>query len=195
MNEYSNIINRNGRVPSDYIGIMFNGDMGVYRKSTIKALKKRNVEKTVIKAVRAADGDLAISKILIKEDLFDVLVDIFNVTDARTAVLDYIETLDDQVADECKAELNGIKGEIANAASQVDKNSDYAAAVVKFDKKINEICDAAHEKLKSIHSSTAKEVYSKYHDACERKLKALKKQIKDMEEESKKLNAIIKRIN
>ena len=56
--KYPSIENKNGQAPKQYIGIMFNGDQGVYRKATVKALKKSGAPKTLISAVKKADGDL-----------------------------------------------------------------------------------------------------------------------------------------
>ena len=89
--KYPCIVNRSGQAPREYIGIMYNGDQGVYKRTTIKALKNSGASKACIDAVKAADGDLEISKILIESDQMDVLVDVFNTTDSSTAVWDYVD--------------------------------------------------------------------------------------------------------
>lgn len=193
--KYPCIVNRSGKIPSKYIGIMFNGDQGVYRKATVKALKKAGVEKTLINAVKTADGDLAISKILIEADLFDVLVNVFNGTDARTAVFDFIDNLDDSVVDEFKTDLSNIEADFSKTVSQLGKDPDIDAVLAEIDKRIDERCTTACKKLTDIHEDTAKTVLVKYHEACAEKLQELNKEMQDLNDEKKRLEAIIQKIS
>ena len=75
----------------------------------MKALKKAGASKECISAVKATDGDLAIAKILIEADLFDILLEVFNSSDSRTVVMDYIENLYYSVVDEAKGDFSDIE--------------------------------------------------------------------------------------
>ena len=193
--KYPCIVNRSGQTPKYYIGIMFNGDQGVYRKATVKALKKSGASKTHINAVKAADGDLAISKILIEADLFDVLVDVFKDTDSRTAVLDYIDGLYSSIVDESITDLSSITVEFSKTASSLSQTTDIHTVLTEVDKCIDEHVVSVCKKLEDIHEETAKAVLRKYHEACARKLQKLEKEIQDMKDEKKRLEAIIQKIN
>lgn len=193
--KYPSIVNRSGQAPREYIGIMFNGDQGVYRKATVKALKKYGASKANINAVKAADGDLAISRILIEADLFDVLVDVFNDMDSRTVVLDYIDSLYSSIVDEFKADSSSIEVNFSKTVSQLSKAPDIHAIIAETDKSIDERAVSAYKKLEDIHEGTAKAVLEKYREACARKLKKLEKEIHDIQDEQKRMESIIIKIS
>ena len=193
--KYPCIVNRSGQAPKEYIGIMFNGDQGVYRKATVKALKKAGASKECISAVKAADGDLAIAKILIEADLFDVLLEVFNSSDSRTVVMDYIENLYYSVADEAKSDFSDIESVFSKTVGQLGTDPDIKAVIAEVDdtiqKRMEVICKKAHD----IHEGTAKTVLEKYNEARKRKIEKLKKEIRTLQEEQDKMNAIIQKIS
>lgn len=193
--KYPCIINRSGYVPKEYIGIMFNGDQGVYRKATIKALKKAGESKERINAVKATDGDLEISKILIEADLYDILVEVFNPVDSRTAVMDYIDNLYSSVVGESKATFSKVEFDFSKTVSQLGKDPDIHAVITEVDETIENRAEDFYKRLEDIHEETAKTILEKYHEACKRKLEKLKKEIWEIEEEQERLKAIIKKIS
>ena len=73
----------------NYIGIPFNGDCHIYKKGVIKALVKCNDE-SITKAVLEAESDFEIAKILLKNHLYDILIDEFNCIDIRVCIDEYI---------------------------------------------------------------------------------------------------------
>ena len=169
--KYPCSVNRSEQVPNHYSGIMFNGDQDVYRKAIVNALKKAGVEEALITAVKTAEGDLAISKILIEADQFDVLVNVFDGTDARTAVFYYVKSLRDNVVDEFKADLVNIKSDFSKIVKNLDKNPDIDAALTGIDRCINECYATAFKKFDAIDEDIAKSVFQKYHEACAKKLR------------------------
>lgn len=196
--KYPCIINRSGKSPKEYIGIMFNGDQGVYRKETAKFLKKSGASKELIKAVKAAKGDLELSRILIEANQYDALVNVFNSTDSRTAILDYLDELYQGVVGGAKIGFSHLEEEISKVASKLNKNadsSDIDAAIAEFDKSIQARAELACKKLETIHNETAKNVIEKYHAACERKLKKLKEEIQAIQDEKERLGQIIQKIS
>lgn len=192
-NQYPYIVNRGEIHENRYIGIMYNGDQRVYRKATVKALKKEGAEKSLIKAVKAADGDLAISRTLIEADRFDILVDVFTPTDARTAVWDYIESSRDDIVNDFKDDMSNLEKSIAKTASNLSKDADHAVVLDEIDKSIDEQCEAALEKL-GVCNETAKEVLRKYHEACVNKLKELNKERQKLLAEKKRLEALLSKV-
>lgn len=145
--KYPCIVNRSGQAPKEYIGIMFNGDQGVYRKATVKALKKDGASKECISAVKAADGDLAIAKILIEADLFDILLEVFNSSDSRTVVMDYIENLYYSVVDEAKGDFSDIESYFSKTVSQLGKDPDIHAVIAEVDDAIQERVEVLCKRL------------------------------------------------
>lgn len=193
--KYPCIVNRSGQAPKEYIGIMFNGDQGVYRKATVKALKKAGASKECISAVKAADGDLAIAKILIEADLFDILLEVFNSSDSRTVVMDYIENLYYSVVDEAKGDFSDIESYFSKTVSQLGKDPDIHAVIAEVDDAIQERVEVLCKKAHDIHEETAKTVLEKYNEARKRKIEKLKKEIRTLQEEQDKMNAIIQKIS
>lgn len=193
LQKYPCIENTNGEASKEYIGILFNGDQGVYRKETIKFLKKLRASKDLISAVKAADGDLTISKILIEAEQFDVLVNVFNGTDSRTVILDYLDELYQGAVKETEITLSCMEEEFSNTVSQLGKNSDINDTIAVIDKSIEEQTEVVCKKLEYIHNKTAKSVIEKYHEACKRKLKKLKEEIQKIQDEKKRLEAIIQK--
>lgn len=193
--KYPCIVNRSGQAPKEYIGIMFNGDQGVYRKATVKALKKAGASKECISAVKAADGDLAIAKILIEADLFDILLEVFNSSDSRTVVMDYIENLYYSVVDEAKGDFSDIESHFSKTVSQLGKDPDIHAVIAEVDEAIQERVEVLCKKAHDIHEETAKTVLEKYNEARKRKIEKLKKEIRTLQEEQDKMNAIIQKIS
>lgn len=193
--KYPCIVNRSGMIPKEYIGIMFNGDCGVYRKETVKALKKFGASKELIRAVKAADGDLAISTILIEADQFDVLVNVFNDTDSRTAVLDYMDELYQSVVSEAKNDFSSMEKDFSKMLSHLGENPDIDAIIKATDEEIDTQTEELVKKMISIHDETGKSVIRKYHEACERKLKKLKEEIQKIEDEQQRLKAVISKIS
>lgn len=193
--KYPCIVNRSGQAPKEYIGIMFNGDQGVYRKATVKALKKAGASKECISAVKAADGDLAIAKILIEADLFDILLEVFNSSDSRTVVMDYIENLYYSVVDEAKGDFSDIESHFSKTVSQLGKDPDIHAVIAEVDEAIQERVEVLCKKAHDIHEETAKTVLEKYNEARKRKIEKLKKEIRKLQEEQDKMNAIIQKIS
>lgn len=189
--KYPCIVNRSGQAPKEYIGIMFNGDQGVYRKATVKALKKAGASKECISAVKAADGDLAIAKILIKADLFDILVEVFNISDSRTVVMDYIENLYYSVVEEAKGDFSDIESYFSKTVSQLGKKTDIHAVIAEVDEAIHEQVEVICKKVRDIHEETAKTVLEKFYEACKRKREKLKKEIQTLQEEQDKMRLII----
>lgn len=192
--KYPCIVNRSGQAPKEYIGIMFNGDQGVYSKATVKALKKAGASKEYISAVKAADGDLAIAKILIEADLFDILLEVFNSSDSRTVVMDYIENLYYSVVDEAKGDFSDIESYFSKTVSQLGKDPDIHAVIAEVDEAIQERVEVLCKKAYDIHEETAKTVLEKFHGARKRKLEKLKKEIQTLQEEQDKMQAIIQKI-
>lgn len=190
-NEYPCIINRSQIAPKDYIGIMYNGDQGVYRKATVKALKKAGTSKECIKAVRAADGDLEISKILIEADLFDILVDVFNLSDSRTAVFDYIDNLYLSIVDEAEVEFANFEIDFSKTVSQLGENPDISKVLSKVDGEIQNRTEVLCEKLEDIHQTTARTILEKFQEACKRKLAKLKKELQEVQEEKRRLEKML----
>lgn len=193
--KYPCIVNRSGQAPKEYIGIMFNGDQGVYRKATVKALKKAGASKECISAVKAADGDLAIAKILIEADLFDILLEVFNSSDSRTVVMDYIENLYYSVVDEANGDFSDIESYFSKTVSQLGKDPDIHAVIAEVDDAIQERVEVLCKKAHDIHEETAKTVLEKYNEARKRKIEKLKKEIRTLQEEQDKMNAIIQKIS
>ncbi|MBE5806359.1 MAG: hypothetical protein E7313_06635 [Clostridiales bacterium] len=173
--KYPCIVNRSGQAPKEYIGIMFNGDQGVYRKATVKALKKAGTSKEYISAVKAADGDLAIAKILIEADL--------------------IENLYFSVVDEAKGDFSDIESSFSKTVSQLGKDPDIHAVIAEVDEAIQERVEVLCKKAYDIHEETEKTVLEKFHEACKRKLEKLKKEIQTLQEEQDKIKAIIQKIS
>lgn len=193
--KYPCIVNRSGQAPKEYIGIMFNGDQGVYRKATVKALKKAGASKECISAVKAADGDLAIAKILIEADLFDVLLEVFNSSDSRTVVMDYIENLYYSVVDEAKSDFSDIESVFSKTVGQLGTDPDIKAVIAEVDDTIQKRMEVLCKKAHDIHEGTAKTVLEKYNEARKRKIEKLKKEIRTLQEEQDKMNAIIQKIS
>lgn len=193
--KYPCIVNRSGQAPKEYIGIMFNGDQGVYRKATVKALKKAGASKECISAVKAADGDLAIAKILIEADLFDVLLEVFNSSDSRTVVMDYIENLYYSVVDEAKSDFSDIESGFSKTVGQLGTDPDIKAVIAEVDDTIQKRMEVLCKKAHDIHEGTAKTVLEKYNEARKRKIEKLKKEIRTLQEEQDKMNAIIQKIS
>lgn len=193
--KYPCIVNRSGQAPKEYIGIMFNGDQGVYRKATVKALKKAGASKECISAVKAADGDLAIAKILIEADLFDVLLEVFNSSDSRTVVMDYIENLYYSVVDEAKSNFSDIESVFSKTVGQLGTDPDIKAVIAEVDDTIQKRMEVLCKKAHDIHEGTAKTVLEKYNEARKRKIEKLKKEIRTLQEEQDKMNAIIQKIS
>ena len=193
--KYPCIVNRSGQAPKEYIGIMFNGDQGVYRKATVKALKKAGASNECISAVKAADGDLAIAKILIEADLFDILLEVFNSSDSRTVVMDYIENLYYSVVDEAKGDFSDIESYFSKTVSQLGKEPDIHAVITEVDEAIQERVEILCKKAHDIHEETAKTVLEKFHEARKRKLEKLKKEIQTLQEEQDKMARIIQKIS
>lgn len=193
--KYPCIVNRSGQAPKEYIGIMFNGDQGVYRKATVKALKKAGASKECISAVKAADGDLAIAKILIEADLFDILLEVFNSSDSRTVVMDYIENLYYSVVDEAKGDFSDIESYFSKAVGQLGTDPDIKAVIAEVDDTIQKRMEVLCKKAHDIHEGTAKTVLEKYNEARKRKIEKLKKEIRTLQEEQDKMNAIIQKIS
>lgn len=193
--KYPCIVNRSGQAPKEYIGIMFNGDQGVYRKATVKALKKAGTSKECISAVKAADGDLAIAKILIEADLFDVLLEVFNSSDSRTVVMDYIENLYYSVVDEAKSDFSDIESSFSKTVGQLGTDPDIKAVIAEVDDTIQKRMEVLCKKAHDIHEGTAKTVLEKYNEARKRKIEKLKKEIRTLQEEQDKMNAIIQKIS
>lgn len=193
--KYPCIVNRSGQAPKEYIGIMFNGDQGVYRKATVKALKNAGASKECISAVKAADGDLAIAKILIEADLFDILLEVFNSSDSRTVVMDYIENLYYSVVDEAKGNFSDIESYFSKTVSQLGKEPDIHAVITEVDEAIQERVEILCKKAHDIHEENAKTVLEKFHEARKRKLEKLKKEIQTLQEEQDKMARIIQKIS
>lgn len=193
--KYLCIVNRSGQAPKEYIGIMFNGDQGVYRKATVKALKKAGASKECISAVKAADGDLAIAKILIEADLFDILLEVFNSSDSRTVVMDYIENLYYSVVDEAKGDFSDIESYFSKTVGQLGTDPDIKAVIAEVDDTIQKRMEVLCKKAHDIHEGTAKTVLEKYNEARKRKIEKLKKEIRTLQEEQDKMNAIIQKIS
>lgn len=193
--KYPCIVNRSGQAPKEYIGIMFNGDQGVYRKATVKALKKAGASKECISAVKAADGDLAIAKILIEADLFDILLEVFNSSDSRTVVMDYIENLYYSVVDEAKGDFSDIESYFSKTVGQLGTDPDIKAVIAEVDDTIQKRMEVLCKKAHDIHEGTAKTVLEKYNEARKRKIEKLKKEIRTLQEEQDKMNAIIQKIS
>ena len=193
--KYPCIVNRSGQAPKEYIGIMFNGDQGVYRKATVKALKKSGASKEYISAVKAADGDLAIAKILIEANLFDILVEVFNNSDSRTVVMDYIENLYFSVVEEAKGDFSDIEAYFSKTVSQLGKEPDIHAVIAGVDEAIQKRVEILCQKSYDLHKETAKAVLEKYYEACKRKLENLKMEIQTLQEEQDKMEAIIQKIS
>lgn len=193
--KYPCIVNRSGQAPKEYIGIMFNGDQGVYRKATVKALKKAGASKECISAVKAADGDLAIAKILIEADLFDILLEVFNSSDSRTVVMDYIENLYYSVVDEAKGDFSDIESYFSKTVGQLGTDPDIKAVIAEVDDTIQKRMEVLCKKAHDIHEGTAKTVLEKYNEARKRKIEKLKKKIRTLQEEQDKMNAIIQKIS
>lgn len=187
------IVNKSGIHENHYIGIFYNGDQRVYRKATVKALKKSGAEKKLIKAVKAADGDLKISRLLIEADCFDVLVDVYSYTDARTAIWDYIENILGEVVDEYSEDLAEIEKSFSKSVVNLSKNADKEAVLAEIDKCIDSQCLIACEKL-GLSNEAAKEVLAKYYDACNNKLKELNKERQRILTEKKRLEGILSKI-
>ena len=190
--KYPCIVNKNAQ--NKYIGIMFNGDQGIYRKETVRALKKAGVQKELIKDVKKADGDLTISRILIKADLYDVLVNVFNCMDARTAILDYIDSLDEGVVNKFKSDLSDLEGDLSKMTSVLNKEPDLEFMLFAIDKRISDKCITACESLMTIHQEITKAVITKYQEACKRKLQRLNEEIQSIQEETEKLERLILKI-
>ena len=193
--KYPCIVNRSGQAPKEYIGIMFNGDQGVYRKATVKALKKAGASKECISAVKAADGDLAIAKILIEADLFDILLEVFNSSDSRTVVMDYIENLYYSVVDEANGDFSDIESYFSKTVGQLGTDPDIKAVIAEVDDTIQKRMEVLCKKAHDIHEGTAKTVLEKYNEARKRKIEKLKKEIRTLQEEQDKMNAIIQKIS
>jgi hypothetical protein len=189
--KYPCIFSKSGQLPKEYIGIMYNGDQGVYRKATIKALKKAGESKEIIKAVKAADGDLETSKILIEADLFDILVDVFNISDSRTAVWDYIDNLYQSVVDEANTEFSSITADFTKLVSELDGEPDIQAILAENDKTIVNRTEELLKKLFDLHEETAKTVYQKYQEALKKHLDKLKKELQAIRAEKARLEALI----
>ncbi len=192
--KYPCIVNTSGQAPKEYIGIMFNGDQGVYRKATVKALKRAGASKKHISAVKAANGDLAIAKILIEADLYDVLVEVFSTVDSRTVVMDYIDNLYFGVV-ESVSDFSDIKVDFFKTVSQLGKEPDIDAVIAEVDENIEDRVAVACKKLKDIHEETAKTVLEKYHKACKERLKKMREEIQEIQEKQTKLKASIQKIS
>ena len=187
------IENKGGIHRNHYIGIFYNGDQRVYRKATVRALKKGGDKKTLIKAVKAADGDLEISRLLIEADRFDVLVDVFSHTDARTAVWDYIENILGDVVDEYSSDLANIEKSFSETIRNFSEDADKEAVLAEYDKCIDNQCLLVCKEL-GITNDAAKEVLKKYQVACTNKLKEINKERQRLIAEKKRLEAIISKI-
>ena len=187
--KYPCIVNRSGQAPREYIGIMYNGDQGVYKRATIKALKNSGASKACIDAVKAADGDLEISKILIESDQMDVLVDVFNTTDSSTAVWDYVDELYSSVADvDTEALASKL---VSKAVSRLGKDANIKDVLAEVDKAIIEQTDKMLDELKERHEKNAKIVLKKFQEARKKKLQRLKEEIQAIQEEKKRLEELM----
>ena len=187
--KYPCIVNRSGQAPREYIGIMYNGDQGVYKRATIKALKNSGASKACIDAVKAADGDLEISKILIESDQMDVLVDVFNTTDSSTAVWDYVDELYSSVADvDTEALASKL---VSKAVSRLGKDANIKDVLAEVDRAIIEQTDKMLDELKERHEKNAKIVLKKFQEARKKKLQRLKEEIQAIQEEKKRLEELM----
>lgn len=193
--KYPSIVNKSGQIPQEYIGIIFNGDRGIYRKKVLKALRRSKAPKELLKAAKTAEGDLAISRCLIEADQFDVLVNIFNKMDARTAVMDYIQGLYDDAIHDTESNLCNVMTEFSNSVNKSAKTQDIDTVLADIDKKIENQIEAACKKVTDIHTKTAKEILTKYHEACERKLEKIRKEIQDIQAEQRRLEEIIDKMS
>lgn len=189
--KYPCIFSKSGQLPKEYIGIMYNGDQGVYRKATIKALKKAEASKEIIKAVKAAEGDLETSKILIEANLFDILVDVFNISDSRTAVWDYIDNLYQSVVDDADTEFSDIITDFKKSVSELGEEPDIPAILAEFDETVQKRSEELCQKLFDMHEETAITVLQKYREACKKRLEKLRKKIQAIQEEKARLEAYI----
>ena len=181
--KYPSIVNRSGQAPREYIGIMFNGDQGVYRKATVKALKKYGASKANINAVKAADG-------VDPEDYSLVRLG----KAGRTRHMGIRPTVRGSVMNPNDHPHGGGEGR-SKTVSQLSEAPDIHAIIAETDKSIDERAVSAYKKLEDIHEGTAKAVLEKYREACARKLKKLEKEIHDIQDEQKRMESIIIKIS
>lgn len=180
--KYPTAVNKAG-APKEYIGIVFNGDVQVYRKATLKALKKEKGKESekLIKEVKAAEGDLEISKLLIEADRYDILIDVFNATDCRTAIFDYIANKYQSVADRQRTMMEKHVEKMVRIVETYGKDADSERLLEEIDRQIDQDTCEALEELKILHEDTASQVFTKYHDALVAKLEELRKMQKEFE--------------
>lgn len=145
--------------------------------------------------MKATDGDLAIAKILIQADLFDILLEVFNGSDSRTVVMDYIENLYYSVVYEAKGDFSDIESYFSKTVSQLGKKPDIHAVITEVDEAIQERVEVLCKKARDIHEETAKTVLEKFHEARKRKLEKLKKEIQTLQEEQdKRFKQVLKKL-
>lgn len=194
-NKYPTAVNRAGTT-KEYIGIIFNGDRGVYRKDTIKALKKEKDEKSkkLLKAVKAAEGDIEISRLLIEADRYDILVDVFNSTDCRTVIIDYLDNKYQLSLKKHKRVMNKHLEETNRVVKDSGKQVNWERILQELDEQIENDTHEAMEELKKLHNETANEVFAKYQAALDKKLKELKAMQEELKGVQDELEEMLKKI-
>ena len=191
-NKYPAVVKRT----KEYIGIIFNGDMGVYRKDTIKALKKEKDEKSkrLLKAVKAAEGDIEIGRALIEADRYDILVDVFNGTDCRTVIIDYLEYKYQLLLKKHKRVMNERLEEINNVVNESRNQVNWERILRKLDKQVDNDKHDAMDELEKIHKETACKIFAKYHAVLDKKLRKLKTMQEELQVVQDELEEMLKKI-
>lgn len=175
-----------GKSRGNYTGILFNGDCKVYCKATVRALKAIKADRALIKAVKSAKGDLEISRLLIEANQFDVLVEVFNVTDAHTAINDYIDYGYEAIVAEFSGYAKNYKPHI-----DTDKASDIIALIKSIDDEIKEKSAKACDELKKFHLEVAKPIIDKYHVACIKMIARLEEEAQTYRKEIEELEKLL----
>ena len=156
----------NGKIPSDYISMLINGDQGVYCNATIQALRNSGAKRSIINAVKKAEGDLAISRILIDADRSDVLVKVFKQTDSYIVLEDYIIKKDYDIDVKLNQELADIDAEFCETLNSLGRVPDANHSIYKkFEEKRDKRYEKARNKSEEFHNI----IYAKYNRACGRK--------------------------
>lgn len=194
-NKYPTAVNIAGTT-KEYIGIIFNGDRGVYRKDTIKALKKEKDEKSkkLLKAVKAAEGDIEISRLLIEADRYDILIDVFNGTDCRTVIIDYLDNKYQLSLKKHKRVMNEHLEETNRVVKDSGGQVNWERILRELDEQVDKDMNEAMEELEKLHNETASDVFAKYQAALDKKLKELKAMQEELKGVQDELEEMLKEI-
>lgn len=176
-----------GKNGESYTGIIFNGDCRVYKRPVVHQLKRIKCDKEIIKNIKKSRGDLEIARILIEADLMEVLVHVFNPSDARVSVSNYIDEEYQKNVQEFKS-----WGENNITADKLkDSGEPWPKVLERVDAEIARKVDEEIKKLEETQKR-CEAVHKKFLAACAEELKWLEKELQKLKG---KKDAVKKKIN